>query len=81
MKTCRCRNLLFIQLPQVLLMINQNQPHLHGDVQNSAAVSRRLTMEIRASPGFFSPFIFLSLSFQNSAFYLPLLWLRMLESI
>lgn len=65
MKTCRCRNLLFIQLPQVLLMINQNQPHLHGDVQNSVAVYRRLTPEIRASSGFFFLLIFLIPSFQN----------------
>lgn len=83
MKTCRCRNLLFIQLPQVLLMINENQPYLHGDVQNSVAVSRRLITEFRASSGlFFFPFIFLiSLSKQTSAFCLLLLWLRMLESI
>lgn len=83
MKTCRCRNLLFIQLPQVLLMINQNQPYLHGDVQNSVAVFRRLTTEFRASSGFlFFPFIFLiSFSKRTSAFCLLLLWLRMLESI
>lgn len=53
MEACRCRNLLFIQLHQVLLMINQNQPSLHGDMQNSMAASGRLTTEFRASSGFF----------------------------
>lgn len=87
MKACRCRNLLFIQLHQVLLMINQNRPSLHGDMQNSVAVSGRFTMEFRASSGFgffffFSP-LFVSRLFSRltSAFCLLLLWLKMLESI
>lgn len=72
MKACRCRNLLFIQLHQVLLMINQNQPSLHGDMQNSVAVSRRLTTEFRASSGFyFFSFIgFISFFMTNFSFVL-----------
>lgn len=81
MKACRCRNLLFIQLHRVLLMINQNQPSLHRDMQNSVAVSGRLTMEFRASSGFFFSPLFVSSLFSRltSAFCLLLLWLKMLE--
>lgn len=83
MKAWRCRNLLFIQLHQVLLMINQNQPSLHGDMQNSVAMSRRLTTEFRTSSGIFLFPLFVSSLFsrQTSALYLLLLWLKMLESI
>lgn len=33
MKTGRCKNVMLVQLHQVLLMGNENQPRLCGDVQ------------------------------------------------
>lgn len=51
MKACRCRNLLFMQLHQVLA--NSYRQSLHADMQNSVAVSEKLTMEFRASSFFF----------------------------
>lgn len=86
MKAGRCRNVLSVQLHQVLLMGNENQPCLCGDVQNSVAMSRRLTMEFRVLRLFclvlfgFFPLFFSSLfSRLTSAFCFVLLWLKMLE--
>lgn len=51
MKACRFRNLLFIQLHQVLA--SSYRQSFYADMQNSVSVSERLTMEFRASSFFF----------------------------
>lgn len=59
MKACRFRNLLFIQLRQVLA--SSYRQSFYADMQNSVAVSERLTMEFRASSFFFFFFLLLPL--------------------
>lgn len=69
MKACRFRNLLFIQLHQVLA--SSYRQSFYADMQNSVAVSERLTMEFRASSFFF--FFFSSPSSISFFFSLPLI--------
>lgn len=67
MKACRFRNLLFIQLHQVLA--SSYRQSFYADMQNSVSVSERLTMEFRASSFFF----FSSPSSISFFFSLPLI--------